>query len=368
MAEAQREHRSAFRFRHRLASGEVRHVEVYSEPVSLAGRELLHSVVFDIEDRVRAERQLHRLSTAVEQSPATVVITDTSGNIEYTNPAFTTSTGYTAEEALGKNPRILKTGDTPEEKYRRLWRTITTGGVWRGEFLNRRKDGGRYWEDAVNKANATKNRLLENLIDWSRSQTGRIRFEPRRLDLFSEVDEVISPASTQAHAKEVALKNEVPPGTEIHADRAMLNAVLRNLLSNAVKFSHRSGTVHIRARTAKDGCEVSVVDHGVGVSEEHREKLFGAMSEVQNTGTEDEQGSGLGLVLCREFVERHGGAIRAESTEGVGTTIAGAVPRTPPLAYPDSPRSSCAPPGGLRSKPRSSTGDDDASESSVHRA
>lgn len=96
----------------------------------------------------QAEDTLRKLSCVVEQSPISVVITDTQGNIEYVNPFFTRLTGYTPEEAVGKNPRILKSGSTPPETYKQLWETITAGGEWHGEFLNKKKNGELYWEAA----------------------------------------------------------------------------------------------------------------------------------------------------------------------------------------------------------------------------
>ena len=104
-------------------------------------------VAIDITERKRAEDELRWLSKAVEQSPAIVVITDLNGSIEYVNPKFTEMTGYTLAEALGRNPRILKSGETPAGEYRKLWETIQTG-EWRGEFHNRKKNGELYWESA----------------------------------------------------------------------------------------------------------------------------------------------------------------------------------------------------------------------------
>ena len=103
----------------------------------------------DITERKRAEEELQNLRTAVEQSANTVVITDTNGKIEYVNPAFEKSTGYTAAEALGNNPRVLKSGEQAPAFYQDLWKTITCGETWRGEFHNRRKDGSLYWESAT---------------------------------------------------------------------------------------------------------------------------------------------------------------------------------------------------------------------------
>jgi PAS domain S-box-containing protein len=99
-------------------------------------------------ERKRVEDVLRKLSQAVEQSPVSVVITDLNGNIEYVNPKFSRLTGYSFEEVLGKNPRVLKSGETPAEEYTRLWETITAGDEWRGEFHNRKKNGELYWETA----------------------------------------------------------------------------------------------------------------------------------------------------------------------------------------------------------------------------
>jgi len=106
------------------------------------------AIARDITERKRAEEELRKLSRAVEQSPTSIIITDTAGRIEYVNPKFTQVTGYTPNEVIGQNPRILKSGETPEEEYRQLWDTITSGNEWRGEFQNRKKDGTLFWEAA----------------------------------------------------------------------------------------------------------------------------------------------------------------------------------------------------------------------------
>jgi PAS domain S-box-containing protein len=100
----------------------------------------------DITERRRDEEEIRKLSRAVEQSPSVVVITGVQGNIEYANPTFARVTGYAIEEALGRNPRFLKSGELPPEQYELLWKTILSGGEWRGEFCNRKKDGKVYWE------------------------------------------------------------------------------------------------------------------------------------------------------------------------------------------------------------------------------
>jgi two-component system cell cycle sensor histidine kinase/response regulator CckA len=109
----------------------------------------IHSVARDITELKRSEEELQKLYSAVEQSPDSIVITDTLGNIEYVNPKFTEITGYSSAEALGQNPRILKSGELSPEKYKELWETITSGHDWRGEFHNKKKNGELYWEYAT---------------------------------------------------------------------------------------------------------------------------------------------------------------------------------------------------------------------------
>jgi len=106
-------------------------------------------LALEITEREQAEEQVHKLSRVVEQSPNIVVITNTEGNIEYVNPKFTQITGYSLEEAIGKNPRVLKSGRTPTEVYTELWKTITSGNEWRGEFCNKKKSGELFWESAT---------------------------------------------------------------------------------------------------------------------------------------------------------------------------------------------------------------------------
>ena len=123
-------------------------VEIRSQPFALQGEVIVLNIARNITERKRTEAQLRKLSRAVEQSPASVVITDTDGNIEYVNPKFEQVTGYSLSEVKGRNPRILNAGETLPETYSRLWATITAGGEWAGEFQNKKKNGQRYWESA----------------------------------------------------------------------------------------------------------------------------------------------------------------------------------------------------------------------------
>lgn len=142
---AKEESRNHFFFRHKLSSGEIRDVEVHSGPILVDGRELLYSIIHDVTERKRVETELRKLSVAIEQSPVSVIITDAEGDIEYVNEKFRQVTGYDTGEVLGQNPRLLKSGLTSDDEYRRLWETITGGQEWHGEFLNRCKDGRTIW-------------------------------------------------------------------------------------------------------------------------------------------------------------------------------------------------------------------------------
>ncbi|NJD38731.1 MAG: PAS domain S-box protein [Geobacter sp.] len=121
-------------------------LEVRGKTFRSNGHLMRASSMRDITARRQEETQLRKLSAAVEHSPASIVITDREGRIEYVNAAFCRMTGYSRDEVLGRNPRMLKAGDTPEEFYRELWETLLSGEEWRGEFHNKRKDGTLFWE------------------------------------------------------------------------------------------------------------------------------------------------------------------------------------------------------------------------------
>lgn len=123
-------------------------VELKAIPTSYEHKEAVQVIIHDITERKRTEEKIKQLSQAVEQSPVSIIITNTEGNIEYANPKFTETTGYTFDEIVGKNPRILKSGHTSPDEYKELWQTLSNGNEWYGEFHNRTKNGELYWEFA----------------------------------------------------------------------------------------------------------------------------------------------------------------------------------------------------------------------------
>jgi PAS domain S-box-containing protein len=131
----------------------------------------------DITEQKRASETILKLTKSIEQSPSTIMITDINGIIEFVNPKFTEITGYAPDEVIGKNPRILKSGETSDETYKKLWKTISSGEVWRGEFLNRRKDGELYWEWATMTSIKNENGNITNYISIKEDISARKQLE-----------------------------------------------------------------------------------------------------------------------------------------------------------------------------------------------
>ncbi len=174
--------------------------------------------------------------------------------------------------------------------------------------------------DTINKSGQRLFGLLENLLEWARSQMDQITFEPKPQNLDDLVRQNIELLHEVAEKKGIALSSEVPPLT-VHVDQHMADAVLRNLLSNAIKFTPESGNVTVSARGNGAWVELAVADNGVGMAVEQVDSLFRLDQPQSTRGTEGEAGTGLGLLLCKDFIERHGGRIAVDSTPGQGSTF-----------------------------------------------
>ena len=161
--------------------------------------------------------------------------------------------------------------------------------------------------------------LLVNLLEWSRSQMGRIEFNPEKFNLYALAKETFSLYNAKADEKEIILNNSLNANSEILADKNMLKTVFRNIVSNALKFTERGGVIEISEKNNKDYKEITIRDTGVGINPEDIKKLFRLDEHFTTEGTEDEAGTGLGLILCKEFIDKHGGKIRVESKVGFGS-------------------------------------------------
>lgn len=168
--------------------------------------------------------------------------------------------------------------------------------------------------------------LLNNLLIWSRAKLNRLDFMPVRIDLFSLVNNEIKLIKMAASGKGITVENEIAPGFAISADENMIRTILRNLITNAVKFSYAHGTVSVSAELTGEQIRITVQDNGIGIQEENLEKLFRIDSTFTTPGTNNEQGTGLGLILCKEFVEKHNGVISVESCPGQGSKFSIFIP------------------------------------------
>jgi PAS domain S-box-containing protein len=394
-------------------NGEIVWVNMTIAPVGVgkSGAPMHLAMIEDITERKKAENELHRLSQAVTQSPVSILITDLDGNIIFANPVVSKITGFEHNELIGQNTRIFNSGHTTKEEYKNIWQMIKSGKTWKGELLNKKKNGELYWEDAmispiksnegeivnfmaikqditklkesneeiINKnetlkeLNATKDKffsiishdlrsplssivnlselmtdrsydfsvdeigsfakslhqtadstykLLENLLEWSRLQRGNISFNPEKIiisDFFTSCDPSLF---EKAKNKNVKIEMKHVEDLVVIADKNMLRTIMRNLLSNAIKFTKSNEKVVIEVKKLKKG-EVlfAIKDNGIGMPLEMISRLFNVAENVSRPGTDDEPSSGLGLILCKEFVEQHNGKIWVESTEGKGSTF-----------------------------------------------
>ena len=173
----------------------------------------------------------------------------------------------------------------------------------------------------LNKLSLTTYNLLENLLDWSTSQMGEIKFNPKPVDLNLAVNDNIELISSKLQSKNIAIEVNLPERIEVMADENMVYTIIRNLITNAVKFSKENGTIRVYTVINKPFCSICIADDGVGISSDNLDKLFRIDKHLSTLGTHNEKGSGLGLILCKEFAEKNGGDISVESEPGKGSTF-----------------------------------------------
>jgi PAS domain S-box-containing protein len=169
--------------------------------------------------------------------------------------------------------------------------------------------------------------LLENLLEWSRLKRGGMDFVPENLNLKEKIEACIDVLSESARKKRIKLTFYIPGEMEVFVDNHMFDAIIRNLVSNAIKFTSPGGEVNVTAGYNNEhSIEVKVSDNGIGMTPELKNKLFLISEKTRRQGTEGEMSTGLGLLLCKEFIEKHGGKIWVESEEGKGSTFSFTIP------------------------------------------
>ena len=405
-------------FKYRKKDGSLFDAEIHSQYFNDNGSCGVIGLLRDISERKLFENQLVKLSAAVEQSPAVVVITDSHGTIEYVNPRFSKLTGYSIEEATGKNPQILQSGLTPKSVYDDLWKTILSGNIWRGEWQNKKKNGELFWESVVMSAILNSEGIITNFVAVKEDITAQKKMlqdliaakekaeesdrlksaflanisheirtpmngilgfsellkEPhlsgdemaefidliqksghRMLNLINDLIDIsrIDAEETKVEITETPL-NELLQ--DIHAffkpdalskglrltlttglsdgeslmntDSGKLTQILTNLVNNALKFTIKGG-VDFGYRRKENMLEFYVIDSGIGIPVEMRDKVFDRFQQVDNSLTRGYEGAGLGLSITNSFVKLLGGKIHVESTDGAGTTFSFTLPYNP---------------------------------------
>lgn len=191
------------------------------------------------------------------------------------------------------------------------------------------EDKKGFFLQQLNSTARTTFELLDNLLQWARSQSDRIEFNPRSINLSEVVDACIIGYKTQITEKKLQAENQINKEQSIYADKLMLGTIIRNLLNNAIKYSYENTSIEIDAKEDDKNSYIIVRDFGVGMGREKQDEIFNFVYQESMPGTNHEMGTGLGLQLCREFTEKHGGEIKVESKEGEGSAFIVVLPRNP---------------------------------------
>ncbi len=172
-------------------------------------------------------------------------------------------------------------------------------------------------------------RLVNNLLEWAMCQSGQIEYRPSTVAMDELVGEVIDLIQVMAQSKSIDLSSDGATGVKVNADRYMVFSVLQNLLHNAIKFTPPEGRIHVSLSVRDANVEIVVSDSGVGISEEVLQSLFRLEDAISSPGTQGEEGNGLGLILCKQFVEKNGGDLQVSSRLGQGSAFRFTLPRHP---------------------------------------
>ena len=391
--------------------GRVIDVLLSSAPVDQKDRSKgVTFTVLDISEQTQAMERLNKISKAVEQSPAVVVITDRDGNIEYVNPRFTDLTGYSRKEVLGGNPRVLKSDKMSQDFYEDLWNVILAGKEWHGEFLNKKKNGELYWEDATiapikneqgeithfvavkedvtekkklwDELTEAKERaeesdrlkscflanisheirtpmngilgfskllsepllsgkekekyielihesgkrmlsIINDIIDISKIDAGEMGLHPGETAVNEVLENIHGFFAPQAEKKGLSISFQCGlSATEsvIVTDKTRFTQILSNMVNNALKYTGKGG-VEFGYKKVGGMLEFFVKDTGIGIPDEQQDKIFERFRQVSLDAASEYEGAGLGLSLCKTFVEMLGGTIRVDSVLGEGSVF-----------------------------------------------
>jgi signal transduction histidine kinase len=168
--------------------------------------------------------------------------------------------------------------------------------------------------------------LLQDLLTWAQNTMGIMEFHPVDIMIGKEIESVISLLRISAAEKNISLDVEADEEIIVHGDKSMTDTVIRNLISNSIKFTNPGGNIVVRVTSSGENANVSVKDNGIGMTQQEMENLFRIDVKHTTKGTLDEGGTGLGLVICKEFVEKNGGTLTVNSKKNEGTEISFTIP------------------------------------------
>jgi len=243
-----------------------------------------------------------------------------------------------AEEALKKSEQQLRKLNASKDKFFSIIAHDLRGPLGSlqalSKFIEEHFESytpDRLKEIIVIQQKAAENilKLLDNLLTWSKMQRGMLEYHPQRILIEKVVTRNIELFTPVAERKQIILRSSIQEKGSAYADYNMVDTVIRNLIANALKFTHPGGTVEVSVRQKENYFEVAVSDTGIGIGKEHISKLFQIDTQYRRSGTDREKGSGLGLILCKELVEKSGGRIWVESETGKGTTFTFTLPKMP---------------------------------------
>lgn len=179
----------------------------------------------------------------------------------------------------------------------------------------------------INNVSRSSYHMLDDLLGWINALNGNIKFYPEQISFNKSVDEIIRNLMHLTDNKNIKVIRKNQTDIQLYADQQMLFSVLRNLISNAIKYSKLNGTIDIDVKEHKEDVEISIKDYGVGMSKETQTNLFSDTPNISTRGTKGEKGSGIGIVLCKDFIDQHNGKIWAKSTPGNGSTFYFSLPK-----------------------------------------
>jgi signal transduction histidine kinase len=182
------------------------------------------------------------------------------------------------------------------------------------------------YSEAIQNSSQRTMDLLKNLLEWARLQTGGMGFNAEFVEIVGVINNAAELLADVANQKSISILKELPANAPLIADKEMISMIIRNLISNAIKFTNQGGKIILSVEKKQNEIIIAVKDNGIGIAKSNIEKLFKIEESYSTKGTQNEQGTGLGLILCKEFVEKHGGKIWVESEVGIGSVFNFSIP------------------------------------------